>query len=110
MVVCSIMLNFAANIQEQKGMKEKEYPYIEEEPGIDMAAEPAVAVDYATVDGVDDTDYELQNHNFGMPCTLQELKAELEEAEREMEDPDKWCTSEQMWANIRQSFPWANIR
>ena len=49
-------------------------------------------------------------HDFGMPHTINELKAELEDADREMDDPDKWCTSEQVWAEIRQAFPWANIR
>ena len=101
---------FVGRLQKNCGMKENEYPNIDEECGLDMAAEPAVAVGYRPIEVVDNTDYELHGHDFGMPHTIIELKAELEEADREMDDPDKWCTSEQMWAEIRQAFPWANIR
>lgn len=90
------------------GMKEKGHPITEK--GQDIAAEPAVAMDYSFVDNADDADYELRGHDFGMPHTILELKAELEEAESEMDDPDKWCSSEQVWADIRQTSPWANIR
>ena len=83
-------------------MKENKHLHNEEEQGLDVAAEPAVALDYSPIDLVDDTDYELCGHDFGLPHTISELKAELEEAEREMDDPDKWCTSEQMWAEIKQ--------
>ena len=89
-------------------MKGKGHPIIEE--GHDIAAEPAVAMDYSFVDNADNMDYELRGHDFGLPRTILELKAELEEAENEMDDPDKWCSSEEVWADIRQTFPWANIR
>ena len=73
-------LIFVGRLQKNCGMKENDYPNIDEERG------------------------------FGLPHTIIELKAELKEADLEMDDPDKWCTSEQMWAEIRQAFPWANIR
>lgn len=88
-------------------MKGKGHPIIEE--GHDIAAEPAVAMDYSLCTA-DEKDYELRGHDFGLPRTILELKAELEEAENEMDDPDKWCSSEEVWADIRQTFPWANIR
>ena len=91
-------------------MKENDHPHIEKDMCKDMAAEPAVLLDYSPVDLVDETNYELNGYDFGMPHTIPELKSELEDAEREMDDPDKWCTSEQMWADIKQKFPWANIR
>ena len=50
---------------------------------------------------------ENEHPHIGMPHTIPELKLELEEAEREMDDPDKWCTSEQMWADVKREFPWA---
>ena len=108
MAVSEIVRIFASENEMICGMKEKGHPLIEE--GQDMAAEPAVALDYSFVDIADDTDYELRGHDFGLPHTILELKAELEEAESEMDDPDKWCSSEQVWADIRQTFPWANIR
>ena len=58
----------------------------------------------------DEKDYEPRGHDFGLPRTILELKAELENAENEMNDPDKWCSSEEVWADIRRTFPWANIR
>lgn len=109
-MVCILLPIFAANNEVLLGMKEKDYPYLEEEQGLDMAAEPAVALDYPAIDTADDTDYDFRGYDFGMPRTLEELEADLEQAEREMGDPDKWCTSEQMWADIKQTFPWANIR
>ena len=71
---------FVGRLQMNCGMMENEYPNIDEEQGLDL------------------------------PHTIIELKAELEEADCEMDDPNKWCTSEQMWVEIRQAFPWANIR
>ena len=52
---------------------------------------------------------ENEHPHIGMPHTIPELKLELEEAEREMDDPDKWCTSEQMWAYIKQEFPYSHL-
>ena len=48
--------------------------------------------------------------NFGLPHTVEEVKAELREAEAAWNDPNEWNTSEEMWAEIKQTFPWANIK
>ncbi len=58
----------------------------------------------------DDIDYNFGSRDLGYPRTLEELKAELHRADAECDDPTKWVTSEQMWAEIHQKFPWANIR
>ena len=71
---------FVGRLQKNCGMKENDYPNIDEERGLDL------------------------------PHTIIELKAELKEADCEMDAPDKWCTFEQMWAEIRQAFPWATIK
>ncbi len=40
------------------------------------------------------------------PKTIEEAIARIEQAEAEMDDPTKWVTSEQMWAELHQKFPW----
>ena len=90
---------------------EKRYPPIDEEDGSCMgASEPAVRLADSHEVEEDDIDYNFGSHDFGNPHTLEELKAELTEAESHRDDPDYWITSEQVWADIKQQFPWANIR
>ena len=90
--------------------EDKKYPKIDEEDGSCLAAnDPALA--YATEAIVeDDIDYNFGDHDFGLPHTLDEVKAELREADAVWDDPNQWSTSEEMWAEIKQAFPWANIR
>ena len=46
----------------------------------------------------------------GRARTIDEVKAELLEAEAAWDDDSQWSTSEEMRAEIKQTFPWANIR
>lgn len=102
-------------------MEEKRYPTIEEvddgeyqSSGIDMACEP-VAVSIATepqsADGVtevhdwiDDLDWDRFS-SLG-PFSEEEAIARIEEAERDLNDPSKWISSEQMWERLYNRFPW----
>ena len=91
--------------------EDKNYPQIDEEDGSSLTAnEPVLARTTELMVEEDDIDYSLGNHDFGLPHTVEEVKAELREAEAAWNDPNEWNTSEEMWAEIKQTFPWANIR
>ena len=101
-------------------MEEKRYPTIEEvddgeyqSSGIDMACEsPAtVAVETKPTDGItevhdwiDDLDWD-RFPSLG-PFSEEETIARIEEAERDLNDPSKWISSEQMWERLYNRFPW----
>lgn len=101
-------------------MEEKRYPTIEEvddgeyqSSGIDMACEsPAtVAVETKPTDGItevhdwiDDLDWD-RFPSLG-PFSEEEAIARIEEAERDLNDPSKWISSEQMWERLYERFPW----
>ena len=88
-------------------MEEKRYPILDEEETIDMACEPMAAVATDTVnahDWIDDLDWD-RLPILG-PKTEEEAIARIERAEAELDDPTKWVTSEQMWAELHQKFPW----
>ena len=91
--------------------EDKRYPQIDEEDGSSMTAnEPVLACATESMVEEDGIDYNLGNHDFGLPHTLEEVKAELREADAVWDDATQWSTSEDMWAEIKQTFPWANIR
>lgn len=91
--------------------EERRYPQIDEEDGSSlMASEPAIAYATELITQDDDIDYNFGFHDFGLPRTLEDVRAELREAEAAWDDPTQWCTSEEMWAEIKKTFPWANIR
>ncbi len=91
--------------------EDKRYPQIDEEDGSCMtASEPSLAYASGSMAEEDDIDYNLGNHDFGLPRTLDDVKAELREVDAAWDDDSQWCTSEEMWAEIKQTFPWANIR
>lgn len=35
-----------------------------------------------------------------------EIEADMDEVDAGIEDPEKWMSSEQMWANLYQKYPW----
>lgn len=103
-------------------MEEKRYPKIEEEDGSLTAAEPAVA--YATREyghsGITYMDDETEKTEqiplgaFGFytddPDVFEqrvaEIEADMDELDAGIEDPEKWISSEQMWAELYQKYPW----
>ena len=95
-----------------KVMEEKRYPTAEESfEG--KVSEPIVAPvpDTMSVDGttevhdwIDDLDWD-KFPSFG-PFSDEEAIARIEEAERDLKDPSKWVTSEQMWENLYKKYPW----
>lgn len=91
--------------------EEKRYPIIEEEDGSCLTAHEPAVLQASKQDPVEEgIDYNYGFHDFGYPRTIEELKIEIDEAEAHRDDPDYWISSEQMWADIKQEFPWANIR
>jgi hypothetical protein len=40
------------------------------------------------------------------PFSEEEAIARIEEAERDLKDPSKWISSEEMWERLHKRFPW----
>ena len=96
-------------------MEEKKYPVMEEETGTDMASEPVAAVKAEpltmAINGeatehnwIDDLDWD-RFPSLG-PFSEEEAIARIEEAERDLKDPSKWISSEQMWERLYNKYPW----
>ena len=86
--------------------EEKKYHQFEEEEGAMYACEPVGACTAPTTQPVvDDIDYNFGFHDLGFPRTIDEVKAELLEAEAAWDDDSQWSTSEEMRAEIKQTFP-----
>lgn len=94
-------------------MEEKRYPQFDEEEGSDIASEPLVepVVDKShsfgvTVvhDWIDDLDWD-RLPSYG-PFSEEEAIARIEEAEKELDDPSKWISSEEMWEGLYKKYPW----
>ena len=94
-------------------MEEKRYPTVEEEGFGGMVNEPIVApvpdtmpVDSFTEvhDWIDDLDWD-KFPSFG-PFSDEEAIARIEEAERDLKDPSKWITAEEMDRRLYERFPW----
>ena len=99
-------------------MEEKRYPEIEEEEKVGMCCEPMAdpIPDYVSstsrlADGVTEVhdwidDLDWDSLPILGPKTEEEAIARIERAEAELDDSSKWVTSEQMWAELHQKFPW----
>ena len=103
-------------------MKEKKYA-IDVEDGYGMtAAEPALALDLRS-QCPSDIAYEgkeaetTDNIPLGMfgfytddpevfNQRVAEIEADMDEIDAGIEDPEKWISSEQMWAELYQKYPW----
>jgi len=94
-------------------MEEKRYPQFDDEESKDVASEPLAepVVDMhqsvsvtATHDGIDDLDWD-RLPNYG-PFSKEEAIARIEEAEKELDDPSKWISSEKMWESLYNKYPW----
>ena len=94
------------------GMEEKRYPTAEESFEGKVSEPIAAPVpDTMSVEGmtevhdwIDDLDWD-KFPSFG-PFSDEEAIARIEEAERDLKDPSKWVTSEQMWENLYKKYPW----
>lgn len=99
-------------------MEEKRYPQLDEEENAGMVSEPMlepVADMVASMsksadvlsdgdDWVDDLDWS-RFPSLG-PFSEEEAIARIEEAERELDDPSKWVSSEDAWTHLYQKYPW----
>ena len=68
------------------------------------ANETALACATDAIVEEDDIDCNLGDHDFGLPKTLEEVKAELRKADAAWDDPNQWSTSEEMWAEIKLKY------
>ena len=111
-------------IRMRRMKEEKKYPVFDEEDGFGTmsAAEPAVA--YATREmessGVAYMGEEAEKIDriplgmFGFYTDdpevfeqrVAEMEADMDEVDAGIEDPEKWISSEQMWAELYQKYPW----
>ncbi|MBQ9672915.1 MAG: hypothetical protein IJV34_08710 [Prevotella sp.] len=99
-------------------MEEKRYPQLNEEQDHVVCCEPIAEamVDYAIstsrwADGETKAHDWIDNLDWDHlpilgPKTEKEAIARIERAEAELDNPAKWVTSEQMWAELHQEFPW----
>ena len=93
-------------------MEEKRYPVFEEEENVGMASEPIAApvADYMPVDTIV-ADDEIENldwdkfPSFG-PFSDEEAIARIAEAEKDLGDPSKWISSEEVTWRLYEKFPW----
>lgn len=99
-------------------MEEKRYPILDEEESVGMAGEPitepvadmtasmpiSAGVPEEETDWIDDLDWS-RFPSLG-PFSEEEAIARIEEAERELDDPSKWVSSEEAWAYLHQKYPW----
>ena len=105
-------------------MEEKKYPTVEEEDGYGCmtAAEPALAhaTKRFTSSGggyLNEETEKIDRIPLGMfgfytddPAVFEqrvaEIEADLDEVDAGIEDPEKWISSEQMWTELYQKYPW----
>lgn len=93
-------------------MEEKRYPVFEEEENVGMASEPIAApvADYMPVDTIV-ADDEIENldwdkfPSFG-PFSDEEAIARIAEAEKDLKDPSKWITIDDLDAELKKLHPW----
>ncbi len=93
-------------------MEEKRYPVFEEEENVGMASEPIAApvADYMPVDAIV-ADDEIENLDWDkFPCmgpfSDEEAIARIAEAEKDLGDPSKWISSEEVTRRLYEKFPW----
>ena len=94
-------------------MEEKRYPIVEEESSGGKVSEPIAAPVPDTMtaeciitddDWINDLDWD-KFPSFG-PFSDEEAIARIEEAERDLNDPSKWITAEEMDRRLYERFPW----
>ena len=94
-------------------MEEKRYPVFEEEGKAGMANEPIAppVADYMPADVVapdhdwiDDLDWD-KFPSFG-PFSDEEAIARIEQAEKDLKDPSKWITIDDLDAELKKLHPW----
>lgn len=95
-------------------MEEEKYPLFEEEESTGMVSEPlAVPVPDEPItaygiaevhDRIDDLDWD-KFPSYG-PFSEEEAIARIEEAERDLADPSKWITIDDLHAELKKLHPW----
>ena len=104
--------------------EEKKYPVYDEEDGFGCMSAKEPAARYATMErdssGVaymgEDAE-KIDRIPLGMfgfytddpevfEQRVAEIEADMDEVDAGIEDPEKWISSEQMWAELYQKYPW----
>ncbi len=103
-------------------MEEKKYPVMEDDNGCMTSAEPSVA--YAAKSPVstgivymDEEAEKIDRIPLGMfgfytddPDVFEQrvadIEADMDEVDAGIEDPEKWISSDQMWTELYQKYPW----
>ncbi len=80
---------------------------MEQEYNADRCCEPATAPAVATDEWENLEEPEIPYEvDFGYPRTIDELKAEVERAVSERNDPSKWISHDAFMHRLEQRFPW----
>lgn len=95
-------------------MEEKRYPHIDEEESVGKVSEPVaeVAIDYShSVDGITEVhdwidDLDWDRYPILGPTSEEEAIGRIKKAEADLKDPSKWVTSDQMWDQLYEKYPW----
>lgn len=105
-------------------MEEKRYPTIEEEDGYGCMSATEPALVYTTREQVSsgiayigEEAEKIDRIPLGMfgfytddpevfEQRVAEIEADMDEVDAGIEDPEKWISSEQMWAELYQKYPW----
>ena len=83
--------------------KEKRYPPVEEEEKGLMTGEPTVgSIPYASTATMSEPGYDFGMKDLGLPRTLDDVSAELREAERELSDQAKWSSLSDFLSDFKQ--------
>jgi len=105
-----------------EAMEEKRNPVNEEGFGCMTAAEPAIAIatreyNHSGFTYMDEEAEKIDRIPLGafgfytddpevFEQRVAEIEANLDEIDAGVEDPEKWISSEQMWAELYQKYPW----
>ena len=86
-------------------MEEDKKKHLEEEPQGHIASEPLEgALAYSRADVYEEEPrYDFEGKDFDLPITLDEVKAELKEADRELNKPEMWTSLSGFISDFKQS-------
>lgn len=74
---------------------------------IGVCCEPMTGTATATDEWEDWEEPEIPYEvDFGYPRTVEELRAAVEKAHSQRNDPSKWITHEEFMGRLKKNFPW----
>ena len=85
-------------------MEEDKKKHLEEDPSRRVSEPLEGALAYSPAEVYEEEPrYDFDGRNFDLPMTLDEVKAELKEADRELNKPEAWTTLSSFISDFKQS-------